>query len=135
VSAWLRRSLYSSFGLLWLTGSAWLVLHFFFQGVTDFGPAPHPWEPRLVVMHGVLAVVAVFFFGWIAGAHISEHWKRGLRRVSGIALVVLIALLALTGLASYYVTFEPLRHGSSLLHEIAGALALVPALIHWIAKR
>jgi hypothetical protein len=135
VSAWLRRSLYSSFGLLWVTGCGWLVLHFFFQIVTEFGAAPHPWQPRLMVMHGVLAVAAIFFFGWIAGTHISEHWKRGLRRASGIVLLTLIVLLALTGLASYYVTSEPLREGSALLHETAGAIALVPALIHWLVKR
>jgi len=135
MSAWLRRSLYSNLGLLWLTGCTWLVLHFFFQSATEFGSAPHPWEPRLLVVHGVLATLAIFFFGWIAGAHISDHWKRGFRRVSGIALLVLIALLALTGLASYYVTSEPLRAGSSLLHETAGAIAFVPALIHWLGKR
>ena len=88
-----------------------------------------------MVAHGVLAVIAIFFFGWIAGTHISEHWKRGFRRVSGIALLVLIALLTLTGLASYYVTSEPLRQGASFLHETAGVSALVPALMHWLVKR
>src|SRR5262249_46568357 len=88
-----------------------------------------------MVVHGVLAVVAVFFFGWVGGAHIGIHWKRGAKRGSGITLIALIGVLALTGLASYYLTFESVREGSALVHEAAGAIALVPALIHWLGKR
>jgi hypothetical protein len=135
LTAWLRRSVYSSFGLLWLTGCAWLVLHFFFQSATEFGSAPHPWEPRLMVVHGALAVAAIFLFGWISGAHIGVHWERGFKRVSGIVLIALVVLLSLTGLGSYYVTDDSLRESTALLHETAGAIALVPALVHWVRKR
>ena len=38
----LRRALYAAFGLLWLTGCAWLVLHYFFRTAGEFGPTPHP---------------------------------------------------------------------------------------------
>ena len=132
---WLRWSLYSSFGVLWLTGCAWLVLHYFFQRTTDFGTGPHPWQPGLLMIHGVLAAVAVFLFGWIAGSHIGGHWKRGVNRVSGILLIALIATLALTGLGGYYLTNESMRIGSAGFHEIAGILAAVPALLHWFVAR
>jgi hypothetical protein len=133
---WLRRSLYSSLGFLWLSGIAWLILHWFFGRETEFGPAPHPWQPGILLIHGVLAVAATFLFGWIAGSHVGFNWRRGLQRISGVTLIVLLAVLALTGLGNYYLTWDTARAANSLLHEGAGLLALVPALLHWaVAKR
>lgn len=132
---WLRRCLYSSLGLLWLSGLAWLVLHFFFAPDTEFGAAPHPWQPSILLVHGVLAVAAIFLFGWIAGSHVGMHWRRGLQRVSGVTLIALLVVLALTGLGSYYLTWDAARGVNSLVHEIAGVLAIVPALAHWVVAR
>jgi len=133
---WLRRSLYSSLSLLWLSGLAWLILHLFFARDTGLGLAPHPWQPGILLVHGVLALVATFLFGWIAGSHVGFNWRRGLQRVSGVTLIVLLALLALTGLGNYYLTWDAARAANSLVHEGAGLLAIVPALVHWaVAKR
>jgi uncharacterized membrane protein len=135
VPNWLRRSLYSSLGLLWLSGVAWLILHWFFAREAEFGVAPHPWQPKVLVVHGVLAAVATFLFGWIAGSHVGAGWRRGAQRVSGISLIVLLVLLALTGLGSYYLTGDRARDVNALAHEIAGLLALAPALVHWATGR
>jgi hypothetical protein len=135
VPNWLRRSLYSSLGLLWLSGLAWLILHWFFTREGEFGPAPHPWQPKILVIHGVLAVVATFLFGWIAGSHVGAGWRRGAQRISGVSLISLLILLALTGLGSYYLTWDRARSANALLHEIAGVLAVVPALVHWATGR
>lgn len=132
---WLRRCLYSSLGLLWLSGIAWLILHWFFARDTGFGVTPHPWQPRLLLVHGVLAVAAIFLFGWIAGSHVGPHWERGVQRVSGISLIALLIVLALTGLGSYYLTLDSVRGVNSLVHEIAGVVAIVPALAHWVVAR
>ena len=135
MKTWLSRSMYCSFGVLWLTGCAWLVLHYFFQRATDFGTGPHPWQPGVLAIHGIVAAAAVFLFGWIAGSHIGAHWKRNVNRVSGILLIAFFAALALTGLGSYYLTGESIRSGTAAVHEMAGLLAVAPALIHWLAKR
>jgi hypothetical protein len=135
VPNWLRRCLYASLGLLWLSGLAWLILHWFFAREAEFGVAPHPWQPRILVIHGVLAVVATFLFGWIAGSHVGASWRRGAQRVSGVSLIALLVVLALTGLGSYYLTWDGARTANSLVHEIAGVLAIVPALVHWATAR
>lgn len=132
---WLRRSLYASLSLLWLSGVAWLILHFFFAREAQFGSVPHPWQPKILVIHGVLAVVATFLFGWIAGSHVGGGWRRGAQRVSGVLLIALLIVLALTGLGSYYLTWDGARAANSLVHEIAGVLAIVPALVHWASGR
>ena len=133
--AWLRSVLYGSLGLLWLSGLSWLVLHLFFAQETEFGAAPHPWQPGILLVHGVLAVVATFLFGWIAGSHVGFNWHRGAQRISGITLIVLLAALALTGLGNYYLTGNTARAVNSIVHEAAGLLAIVPALVHWAVAR
>lgn len=135
MASWLRRCLYSSLGLLWLSGLAWLTLHLFFARDTGFGVAPHPWQPGILLVHGVLAAVATFLFGWIAGSHVGMHWRRGVQRVSGVLLIALLIVLALTGLGSYYLSLDAARDVNSLVHEIAGVLAIVPALVHWVVER
>jgi hypothetical protein len=132
---WLRRCLYASLGLLWLSGLAWLILHLFFARAAEFGVTPHPWQPTILVIHGVLAAVATFLFGWIAGSHVGAGWRRGAQRISGISLIALLVVLALTGLGSYYLTWDGARAANSLAHEIAGVLAIVPALLHWAVTR
>lgn len=129
---WIRRWVYVAFGMLWLTGGAWLLLHFFFQRETDFGTQSHPLQPKLLAVHGVFALLAVFLFGWIAAAHIGSHWSRNLNRITGVVLVVLVSVLALTGLANYYLVDPDLRGPVSVAHEILGAIAIVPALVHWL---
>jgi hypothetical protein len=48
----------------------------------------------------------------------------------------MLAVLALTGLGNYYLTWDAARAANSLVHEGAGLLAIVPALVHWaVAKR
>jgi heme A synthase len=135
VSAWLRQSVYVSLGALWLTGCGWLVLHYFFQSQGDFGPAPHPWQPPLLVVHGVLAAAATFLVGWISGVHVGERWGRRSSRTSGLILLALLGLLILTGVGIYYAGWETARNVISALHELAGAFVIVPALLHWLSKR
>ena len=50
-------------------------------------------------------------------------------------MIMLLVVLALTGLGSYYLTWDGARTATSLVHEIAGVLASVPALVHWATGR
>jgi hypothetical protein len=130
MSARLRAAIYATFGALWASGCGWLVLHLFFRPVTEFGPGPHPWEPALMRLHGVLAVPGVFLLGWISTAHLVEHWRHGRRPISGITISATAALLVLSGYALYYVTGFA-HSASSVTHEVIGVAAIATALIHW----
>ena len=132
MTRWLRASLYSVFGLLWLTGALWLVLHWFFQVPTQFGASPHPLQPGVLIAHGLLGVVALFFLGWMSGTHVVSGWKRGGKRGSGTSLTAALAVLALTGFATYYLTSEPSMSADALAHEVVGLAAVLPTLLHWI---
>lgn len=127
----LRLALYLGTATLWLTGVLWLVLHWFYAPRTAFGPAPHPWEPQLMRVHGLVAVAVVFLLGVVTTAHIAERWSGERRRRSGIALAVLAAVLVLSGYALYYTTDA--GHGiASFVHEVLGVGALGLSLGHWL---
>lgn len=132
MTSWLRISLYSTLGLLFLSGSLWLVLHWFFQVQTEFGSSPHPLQPGILIAHGLLGILAVFVIGWASGAHVASQWKRGVNRTSGIAWIVVLGILTVTGFGTYYLTSEPIMHADALVHEVVGLAAVLPALLHWL---
>ena len=126
----LRAAILTLGALLWLSGAAWLVLHFAFAQRTEFGPLPNPWEAVVMRLHGVLAVGGVFLLGWIVGGHTIERWGSVRNRLSGLLLVASAALLVASGYALYYTTGAP-HEVASRAHEWLGAGSLLAALAHW----
>ncbi len=118
------------FGLLWLSGCYWLVLHYFFASASDFGPLQNPWEPVVLRIHGWLAVGGVYLLGWVTARHVSERWPHTIKRASGIAITGLALLLVITGYALYYTT-DRLHDDAAFVHELLGGAAIAFALTHW----
>ena len=126
----LRGAVLSMCALLWLSGALWLVLHLAFAQRNEFGAVPNPWEPSIMRLHGVLAVGAVFLFGWITADHTLERWGSGRNRASGLALAASAVLLVASGYALYY-TVGPVHEVAALTHRWLGALSILAALTHW----
>lgn len=127
----LRWSIYLTFGGVWITGCAWLVLHAFFQSPDEFGAGRHPWEPSLLWLHGVLSIALAYLFGWIMAQHASEAWRQQKRRLSGGLFTAVIIILSVSGFALFFVTSELWQQQSSRLHEIVGVGVTLLAMEHW----
>ena len=54
-----RGWFHGTFGLLFLSGAGWWILHRFFPVHGEFGPRPHPWQPGLMMIHGGAAMLAI----------------------------------------------------------------------------
>jgi len=126
----LRATVLAVCALLWLSGCAWLVVHFAFAQQTQFGPLPNPAEAVLLRVHGIVAVAGVFLLGWVAAGHLIDRWGGSRNRLSGIVLAGSAALLVLSGYALYYTT-GALHEVAAAVHECLGVAALVAALAHW----
>jgi hypothetical protein len=134
LSARRRRLVYALLGGLWASGGAWLVLRYFMQRDGEFGPTPHPLTAVMLTIHGAFAMAALAVLGFVWGVHVVPAWRRGHRRVTGIALVALFVLLAASGYGLYYLGGENARAATSLVHWILGLVAIVPFVVHAVTK-
>jgi hypothetical protein len=130
MSTALRRAIYVVCALLWASGCAWLLVHFFFPMMTAFGPGPNPWEPVFLHIHGWVAVCGVFLLGWLTAGHISDRWRQSRNRVTGFSLAGFAVILTLSGYALYYST-DHFHDVAAALHEALGVAAVIIALLHW----
>ena len=117
-------AVHATFGLLWIAGVAVFVLKYYFESKDVIGP--HPWQPPLTEVHGILAVAATFLFGWIVADYRSQpqrHW------VSGSLLIASLAWLVVTGFAQFFLVSDEWRGVASELHEYLGLVFLLPWLV------
>ena len=131
LARWQIHSLCWSGGLLWVTGAAWLWLHYFGQVKGEFGPETSPFEPWMMRIHGAAMIVALLGSGSLLVVHIWRGWtyrsQRWLRGLLGGLIIVLI----LTGYCLYYVGDEKTRAGASLVHWMLGLAALPVFVLHY----
>jgi heme A synthase len=130
LSAQLRASVHLVFSVLWLSGVAWLLLHYFAARPGEFGLVRHPLEAPLMLVHGVVAMLALFVLGWFAALHSADGNRRRARRASGWVLSTLIGVLAIAGCLQFFVSGEGAQAALRLVHEVCGVALLLPVLAH-----
>jgi hypothetical protein len=114
---------------LWLSGAAWLLLHYFGQGQGAFGPETNPAEPWMMKAHGLFLIPALLGIGGMFVAHIPKGWSHNRQRIVGIALCITLALLIVSGYLLYYLGDDTARSWTGLAHWELG-LGL-PAIFLW----
>lgn len=129
LASWQIWLLTLSGGSLWLSGGAWLLLHYFGQTRGEFGPETNPIEPWMMKLHGLVLIPALLGIGGMFVAHIPKGWDHVHQRVAGIALCALLGLLIVSGYMLYYVGDETVRPWTSVVHWSLG-LGL-PAVFIW----
>jgi hypothetical protein len=136
IRAPLRYTVYAVFGVLWFSGCLWMVLDQFFARSGQFGVSPHPWEPTVLLIHGVLAIIGTYLLGWISSRHALDAWLRAVRRWSGGSLAVVLALLVVSGFALFFLSEDKWQRFTAFAHETLGLGFTAFAVQHWFfAKR
>jgi hypothetical protein len=130
-----RLAVYGVLGLLWLSGCAWLVLDQFFESKGQFGAMPNAWQPPILLLHGVIAILSMYLLGWVTARHVLRWWPARLRRLSGGALATLFVLLTLSGFALFFVSDDRWQHLAALVHDVIGLGITVFAIQHWFFAR
>lgn len=131
----LRASSHAIFATLWLLGAAVFVLKHFFATAGEFGVTPHPWQPAVLMLHGIVAVIATFLFGWICADHVALTWRMRADRVSGVWLLALIFVLMLTGFAAFFLVDDSVRAVNGTVHEWLGLALMIPWVMHLLFGR
>lgn len=115
--------------LLWLSGSAWLLLHYYGRVQGPFGPESNPLEPWMLRLHGLVLIPALLGVGGLFLVHFRKGWSHKPQRVAGLILSAAVLVLVATGYLLYYVGDDELREVFSRVHWIAGLG--VPAVFVW----
>ena len=96
LSARHRRSLYFFASLLWFSGTGWLIAHYALRS-SDPLAAAHPSEPWWLRVHGAAVIGFLVAFGALLPGHIRRGWRQALNRSSGLAMIIVVAALTLSG--------------------------------------
>lgn len=119
---------------LWLSGAAWLLLHYFGQVEGEFGPEINPLEPWMLRLHGAALIPALLGFGALFVVHIPKGWKDRRQRWIGVGLAALVGLLILSGYLLYYAGSDDLRIWVSLIHWVIGLGVPVIFIWHYVSR-
>jgi len=121
-----RAWLYAAFAVLFVSGALWLAADALAEG-----PGLGDWAGAgalLLMIHGGAAMALLLLLGALFPLHVLPGWRLDRNRGSGMAMVVLDAVLILTAFGLYYLGSERLRAWTSDLH-IALGLALPAVLL------
>jgi hypothetical protein len=133
---WQRWGIYGLSTALLLTGLVWLCLESFVRIEGVFGPEHSPWQQRLLMAHGTLALPMLWLVGVLWSAHVQRAWVAGKNRVTGGLMLAIVALLALTAAQLYYLADERWRALASLGHWLVGLSMMVALPLHiWRGRR
>ena len=132
---WQEWSVYVSFGLLFVTGIAWLLLDWFVSVAGDFGPEHHPAEHWMLIAHGVVAYAFLIVAGAMIPVHITIGWNTRRSLKTGLTLAGALLLLAVTALGLYYLGDEMQRNWVSVIHWSVGFGASAVLLVHALIGR
>lgn len=130
-----RRWLYAAFAAVWVTGAAWLPVHYFLRTEGEYGPQPHVLEQPLIRAHGAAMLLALIAFGSLFSHHLPRGWRTTLRRRSGVINVAALTILILTGYALYYFRTDENGARLSAAHWVPGLLAPVAIVVHVMSRR
>lgn len=135
LAGWHRRMLEIILIALALTGILWIAATFALDRYPDFdGPEIRSALHLDIIVHGVLAYAALAAIGSLLGRHVPAGLETKRKVNTGIATLVITAILGVTGLLLYYAGGEDTRTLSSFVHQIVGGLA-IPLVIFHILKQ
>lgn len=125
-----ERYLYLTGTLLAVTGVAWLIDHYLLRtpGMPTLGP--HPSEAWWMRLHGAAVIGFLVAFGALLPGHIVQNWRQRANRYSGLTMVIVVSLLALSGYGLYYLVDDQQRTVTSALHWVTGLVACAALLLH-----
>ena len=88
----------------------------------------------MLVTHGISAGFALLVFGAVLPGHLRAAWIAKRNRTSGIAMLIVMSVLMLSGLMLYYGS-EEIRDGVVLTHWVVGFAAFAVFILHLLLGR
>jgi hypothetical protein len=127
-----RYALWTTVGLLVLTGAVWLWAEYLYQPA-DESLESYEIKHYAMLVHAAFGLAFVFAAGTLLQTHMQMAWQQRRNRASGAVMAAFALLLVLSGYGLWYAGGETLRPLSEWVHWITGfglpALLLLHALL------
>jgi hypothetical protein len=127
----LRLWLYASAAALWVTGTAWLVAHYF----PSARAYPEGLAATSMKIHGGAAMLLLVLAGVVVALHAPGAWRERKNRVSGLVMAAVLIGLCVTGYLLYYAGGETARALASVGHWLPGLALPLIGVWHGFAGR
>lgn len=114
---------------VYVTGIAWMSLHYGVNRGSALEDGWHIVETWMLRAHGAAAMTALIAFGSVLAIHIPSAWKLERNLFSGISMLTAVALLAVTGWLLYYAPGDSARAWASYSHMAVGFAG--PLVLLW----
>ena len=132
----MTRYLHTTVALMAMTGVAFAAMKYWMKSDDPFAVVNHPWQPHMLSAHVLVGPLAVFAFGWMFAGHVWPALvNKAPNRASGIASMLLIIPMVLTGYLLQVSTEEATRHALAVGHWISSGLFVVVYVAHLIPRR
>ncbi len=93
---WQKAAIYVTTIMVGLSGVLWFILHDVVADDLD------DWAHLLLILHGVSAYALLVAIGSLLPVHVRSGWLRRRNLATGLTVVAVMAVLAITALALYY---------------------------------
>lgn len=116
-----RALLYLATLALTTSGAAYAWMRYCMEGDDPFSAYNHPWQPLALDGHLLAAPLLVFAVGWIFQEHVLDKLALGAeRRLTGVLLVLLFAVLVVSGYGRTVADGASVRAWLSWIHGLCG---------------
>lgn len=118
--------------LSFISGITIWILKDYFPIEDTFGTLPNPKIEYFKIIHHFSTVGVVFALGFIFKDHMIRKYKmKGLKKKTGLALIIFLTLSALTGQSMLSISSDELLHLIQDLHLIIGLCSVGIFLVHY----
>jgi hypothetical protein len=117
---------------VFVTGTLYFIIKYFFKVETDFGTRPHSLTSSLLHTHIILVPILVGFFGYFLKLHVIPMLKskKTIKRKSGIAILCTLIIMVISGYL-LQIGLDPITSNSiAWIHIIISFLWIIIYLYH-----
>lgn len=125
-----KRILYGTLLSLFLTGACVFVLSRWVRVQGAFGEEHHPAQPWVIRAHTLFAYGALISLGYLGHSHIRPGLKGERGKPTGVGIITIFGVLALTSLVVLYASEGGIRDWGVGIHTWLGLVSPLLLFLH-----
>lgn len=132
---WFLRALIAAVLLIFISGGLLAPTTLVLRADIDMARLPGGARIALAALHAASGFAMAMLVGALWAVHMRSGWRRHRQRGSGLLLVAVLVLLALSAVGIYYLGDDTLGALAAFLHLGLGLALAGPLGWHWVRGR